>query len=837
MIRAEGLRKVFETVVAVEEVNLEVRPGEIVALLGPNGAGKTTTVRMLAALLRPTAGRAIVAGYDIVEQPQEVRRRVGLLAELPGLYLRMTGYEYLAFFADLYEVPRPLFQERLEAWLDPLGLRGVLGQRIAAYSKGMRQKLALLRAFLHQPPVLLLDEPTSAMDPESAQVAREMIRSFSENGHAVLLCTHNLYEAEALADRIAILYRGRILVEGTPQALRERFIGPPVYELRLAGSVEEAWRALPEGLSVVTWGPNWIRYRVQDPERENPRILNAVIARGLPVVSLAEVPRPLETVYLQILRGGAPGDRAGLPTMQGERLPEEPRRISASSPLNPPSPEANRRRPIDGGRIPRTQVALSNLLRWIRGTWGVFRRDVVDILRDWRLITPLLLLLLIFPLLSLFSAEAATRYVAQFGAQLISERLLPFLALATGFLPLTVCLVIPLETFVGEKERRTLEPLLAAPLSDLQLYLGKGVAALAIPTLTSVLGVSIYFLILILRGAWSFDLIGVLSLYSILIMHAVVMVAGAIVISTQSNSVRGANLLASFLILPLSMLLIFESSLLFWGSYGTLVIVLCILLIYAILLVRMGIVLFNREQLLSAEFDTLDLKGILRSFWRALRYGDPAQPISSPWDHIGQPIRRSAGALGVLTVLGLMGWGIAWLWLPPIVVSPDEILRQLSSAGLSPQQAFEGAAWLPFTPGSIFFHNLRALVINTLIGVITMGLWVAFYPVGLMGVIGVLLRTLFTSDPRLGIAGVLAILPHGILELPAAGLVLAGALRLGLTPLTPPGPRSLRDRLVLAWADWVKLFLIAIPLLLLAAWVEVHGTPRLVLWWLMTSSR
>ncbi|GBD09542.1 ABC transporter ATP-binding protein NatA [Candidatus Thermoflexus japonica] len=834
MIYAEGLRKVFETTVAVEEVNLEVRPGEIVALLGPNGAGKTTTVRMLAALLRPTAGRAIVAGYDTRESPQEVRRRVGLLGELPGLYLRMTGEEYLAFFADLYEVPRPIFRQRREAWLDRLGLREVLHQRIAAYSKGMRQKLALLRAFLHQPPVLLLDEPTSAMDPESAQIAREMIRSFAESGHAVLLCTHNLFEAEALADRIAILHRGRIRVEGSPQALRERFMGPPIYELRLAGPVEEAWSALPPGLPVVAHGPDWIRYRAQDPERENPRILAAVMARGIPVISLAEVPRPLETVYLQILRGEPPGDPRASPGGEGARPAEgNPGHAAGALPAHPIA-EANRR---DATAGPHGRAAGWDLWRWIHGTWGVFRRDVVDILRDWRLMTPLALLLLIFPLLSMFSAEAATRYVAQFGAQLIGERLLPFLALATGFLPLTVCLVIPLETFVGEKERRTIEPLLAAPLSDLQLYIGKGLAALVVPTATSLLGVTIYLLILILRGAWFFDLAMSLSLYSILFLHAVVMVSGAIVVSTQSNSVRGANLLASFIILPISMLLILESSLLFWGSYRTLVVVLCVLFIYAILLVRMGIALFNREQLLSGEFDTLDLRGILRSFWQAFRWGDPARPISRRWDHIRQPVQRSAGALLTLVVLGGMGWGIGWLWFPSVVLSPEEILRQLPSAGFSSPQALEQGAWLPFTPWGIFLHNLRALVINTLIGIITMGLWVAFYPVGLMGLIGLLLRTLFVSDPRLGIGGVLALLPHGVLELPAAWLVLAGALRLGLTPLTPPGPRTLRDRLVLAWADWLKLLLIATPLLLLAAWIEVHVTPRLVLAWLARFAR
>ncbi|MFN3928794.1 MAG: ATP-binding cassette domain-containing protein, partial [Thermoflexus sp.] len=477
MIRSEGLRKVFETVVAVEEVSLEVRPGEIVALLGPNGAGKTTTIRMLAALLRPTAGRALVAGYDTVEQPHEVRRRVGLLTELPGLYLRMTGEEYLAFFAHLYEVPRPLFRERLEAWLDRLGLREALRRRIATYSKGMRQKLALLRAVLHHPPVLLLDEPTSAMDPESAQIAREMIRSFAENGHAVLLCTHNLYEAEALADRIAVLHQGRILVEGSPQALRERFMGPPVYELRLATPVEEARRALPQSLLIIARGPDWIRYPVQDPERENPRLLASLIAQGIPVVSLSEVPRPLEIVYLRILNGATASESSAAPAGTEGREAEA---VVQTRTASPRKFTADRLGPE--GPIASMKATSRDLGRWIRGTWWIFRRDVLDILRDWRMVTPLVLLLLLFPVLSLLSAQVAIRYVSQFGTQLIGERLLPFLALVAGFFPLTTCLVIPLETFVGERERRTMEPLLAAPLSDLQLYIGKGLAALVVPT-------------------------------------------------------------------------------------------------------------------------------------------------------------------------------------------------------------------------------------------------------------------------------------------------------------------------------------------------------------------
>ncbi|MBO9360974.1 MAG: stage II sporulation protein M [Thermoflexus sp.] len=474
-------------------------------------------------------------------------------------------------------------------------------------------------------------------------------------------------------------------------------------------------------------------------------------------------------------------------------------------------------------------LSLQQGQRWLRGTWVIFRRDLLDILRDWRLISPLALLLCIFPVLALLSAEAATRYLAQFGAELISERLLPFLALATGFLPLTVCLIIPLETFVGEKERRTLEPLLAAPVSDLQLYIGKGLAALIVPTVTSLLGVTIYLIILAVRRALPLEPALVLSLYAILSMHAVVMVAGAIVISTQSYSVRGANLLNSFIILPLSMLLVLESSLLFWGSYRLLVVILCILLAYAVLLVRMGVALFNREQLLSAEFDTLDLQGMAREFWRALRAGDPEGWPRSRWDFLWGPIRRSGGALATLALLGVMGFVLGWSLTPEMASRPTEtILEQVRSE----LQNLWGSLAFPLTAWGLFIHNLRAVLVNALFGTFSLGLWVAFYPVGLMGLVGTLLRTFFAVDPSLGIAGILAVLPHGLIELPAVGLVFAGTLRLGLTLLTPPHPRSLRNRLLLALADWLKLLGIAIPLLLLAAWIEVHVTPYLALRWL-----
>ena len=221
MIHTEDLSKQFDDFWAVDGVSLDVGPGQVLALLGQNGAGKTTTVRMLTSVLAPTRGRAQIAGYDVVQNPDKVRASVGVLTEQHGLYLRMTGTEYLDFFGKIYRLSTPERRQRSQAWMEYFGLAEVAKRPIGQYSKGMRQKLALARTLLHDPPVLLLDEPTSAMDPESAQLVRKAIASLRSEQRAIIICTHNLVEAEMLADKIAIIYRGSVLTSGTIEGLNE----------------------------------------------------------------------------------------------------------------------------------------------------------------------------------------------------------------------------------------------------------------------------------------------------------------------------------------------------------------------------------------------------------------------------------------------------------------------------------------------------------------------------------------------------------------------------------------------------------------------------------------
>jgi ABC-2 type transport system ATP-binding protein len=301
LVQTSGLTKVFDETTAVEDVSLQVSSGEILALLGPNGAGKTTTIRMLASLLRPTRGWARVAGFDVVEQAADVRRSVGLLTEHHGLYTRMRSMEYLEFYGRAYGLRASEAVSRSGELLERFGLGEARNLRLGEYSKGMRQKLALLRCLLHRPRVLLLDEPTSAMDPQSARQVRETILGLRSEDRAVVVCTHNLSEAEMLADVIAVIGKGRILAQNTPAALKQLYLGDPILELRLGVPPELALALLPVETRVVGMGPDWLRYTTADPASVNPRLLQALAEARLPVRTLAELDRSLEEVYLRIV--------------------------------------------------------------------------------------------------------------------------------------------------------------------------------------------------------------------------------------------------------------------------------------------------------------------------------------------------------------------------------------------------------------------------------------------------------------------------------------------------------------------------------------------------------
>lgn len=299
MIQAEGLTKQFNEFLAVDGINLNVDQGQLLALLGPNGAGKTTTVRMLTSVLRPTRGTARVAGFDVVTQPAQVRASVGVLTESHGLYGRMPADEYLDFFGRVYGMPTAERRKQINQLLENFGLAEARNRRIGEYSKGMRQKLALARALIHNPAVLLLDEPTSAMDPESARLVRDAIHDLRSANRTIVICTHNLPEAEELADQIAIIQRGKIIAEGTPEGLKEKLLGAPEYNVCLGQSVENILDNLLGTVEITDHGPDWFRFRTNQPRRDNPLVLQRLADLCIPVISLEQVNRSLERVYLQ----------------------------------------------------------------------------------------------------------------------------------------------------------------------------------------------------------------------------------------------------------------------------------------------------------------------------------------------------------------------------------------------------------------------------------------------------------------------------------------------------------------------------------------------------------
>lgn len=301
MIETRDLSKQFNDFWAVDGVTIDVKPGQILALLGQNGAGKTTTVRMLTALLSPTRGEARVGGYDLRTQAHQVRKVVGVLTEQHGLYVRMTGWEYLDFFGQLHGLDGETRRRRAHYLLDYFGIGGVASRRIGEYSKGMRQKLALARALVHEPSVLLLDEPTSAMDPESSRLVRDEIARLRSSQRTIVICTHNLAEAEALADIVAIIYKGRILRTGTLDELKLDVLGVPEFEAQFAAPWNAADLQMPSGVVVTRRADDALRFSVENPDEANPWIVRQLVAQHAPLVALQEVPRSLEEVYLRIM--------------------------------------------------------------------------------------------------------------------------------------------------------------------------------------------------------------------------------------------------------------------------------------------------------------------------------------------------------------------------------------------------------------------------------------------------------------------------------------------------------------------------------------------------------
>src|SRR5713101_4675857 len=224
VIRTEKLTKRFGDLAAVDGIDLDVREGEVFGFLGPNGAGKTTTLRLLCALIAPTSGSAEIAGFRLGRDDAKIRAAVGILTEQPGLYERQSAWDNLVFYATLYGLPPSVAKAQAERYLRLMGLWDRRGEATATFSRGMKQKMAIARAALHEPRILFLDEPTTGLDPDAARTVRDFIVTLRGQGRTVFLCTHNLDEADRLCDRIAFFKR-RVLRLDTPANLRAELYG------------------------------------------------------------------------------------------------------------------------------------------------------------------------------------------------------------------------------------------------------------------------------------------------------------------------------------------------------------------------------------------------------------------------------------------------------------------------------------------------------------------------------------------------------------------------------------------------------------------------------------
>ena len=303
MIVTKDLTKRFDETLAVDRLNLEIAEGEIFGILGPNGAGKTTTVRMLSCLIAPSEGEAHVGGHSVAENPTQIRRMVGLLTESPGMYEKLDAFTNLAFFANLYEVAD--VESQVERYLRQLGLWGRHTEPVAQFSKGMKQRLAIARALIHEPKVLFLDEPTAGLDPQAAKSVRDEIQELKGQGRTILLCTHNLAEAEQLCDRIAVL-RSRLVALDTPENLRRGLSGRrTAVRLREVGpDVAQSIQDL-DFVSGVTQEGNRLLITLQDPDEQNPIIVRRLVELGADVQQVAEQAHTLEETYLSLIEEAA----------------------------------------------------------------------------------------------------------------------------------------------------------------------------------------------------------------------------------------------------------------------------------------------------------------------------------------------------------------------------------------------------------------------------------------------------------------------------------------------------------------------------------------------------
>jgi ABC-2 type transport system ATP-binding protein len=608
MIRAVGLVKDFGPVRALSGLSFDVEPGEIYGLLGPNGAGKTTAMRLLSGLLRPTAGSATVAGYSIASDAAAVRAQIGLLTELPGLYLRLTPLEYLDFFSQLHRLAAAR-SARVEEMLRLVGLWDQRRTVMRAFSKGMQQRVAIARTLLQDPRVLLLDEPTAALDPEAARGVRDYVRHLAARGRTIVLCTHNLFEAEQLCARLSIVQGGRQVVQGSPAALRGNGSVTSVLRLRApAPTLVERIRTLDAVQAADLDGSSVITIRSADPERVNPHVIRLAVAEGADVLALSEHAVSLEETYLTLIGGAA------VPANGAERADDLVQAVQAALPAS---------RTGSSSATSRGQA------------WLVAQRELRETLRDPNLLLPLIVL----PVL--VGAMAGVTAFVSFGGQTgavgtavtnaaldqlptaaverlsnlpapSGDRTATLETLLKAFsiplfwvIPVALTPAVAADSFVGERERGSLEPLLAAPVGSGQVLFGKLLAAVIPAIFGTWLGVLVFWVMTLISRSPLYPRVLVADtdwLFSLVVTAPLVALftAGvAALISTRVAGYRVAYQLNGLIVLPVVLVLIPATAFLFLISGLALVYVALLFALLDLAVVLWSRRLFTRERLVS----------------------------------------------------------------------------------------------------------------------------------------------------------------------------------------------------------------------------------------------
>jgi uncharacterized membrane protein SpoIIM required for sporulation/ABC-type transport system involved in multi-copper enzyme maturation permease subunit len=458
-------------------------------------------------------------------------------------------------------------------------------------------------------------------------------------------------------------------------------------------------------------------------------------------------------------------------------------------------------------------------------------RELRDQLRDWRIVLPLAILTGTFPFLMKEVAAQAVMFFARFGTTLIAYRLIPFSVLIIGFFPITISLVVALESFVGEKERGTIEPLLNAPMKNWHLYCGKLIVGTIAPLGASYLSIGLYLLMVAAEGLQMPPISTLVLLVTLTTAHAVLMVSAALVISVQSTSIRAANLLASFVIIPVAIMMQGESVLLFWGTDQVLWLAVLAVVIMAGLLVRLGLSHFQREYLIGREFDQLNLGWIWRTFWSALRGTSRSLPA---WyrTQVGSALRQLVVPLAVVAAIAAVGYWASYLW---ITANVPRLMWAAGETGLT--EIVEDARGRMGLVGlgreisalRIFSNNVRVTALVYLGGLVSfsvLGIAAFLLNIGLIGGVLGIFALMGYSPGMLFAAGVL---PHGIFELPALMLASAAILRTGAVLVTPQTGKSMGQILLELFADGAKVILgVAIPLLAVASLIEAYITPQIL---------